>query len=351
MYYTDVLVLCATCPQYCWIRFQHGHGHVGDYASSENMDPSIAKGRQLFMTHLKPMRSPYGGSGESGSGGLCKTLLLQCNPNSTVKVLSSSRAGEVSSTYGIVADLRKYFRGSSDDNSAAGSEVSFEMALVEWSITEGDLTQGSSIYDFELIGYSKSRVCIIMKFCIYSKDAAKSLPWLAKHSVVTVSNAIVDSVDRSKEIITVGRFDRTIISVSKEGGNSVRMTSLPHVAEEISRRVAALRSSCLFYPSVHQDREAESCSREHISDADVRIVSRDCLDILVKVKASSSSPAEWENMIISQEILRSCVQYEILEASKRHFNLAVVHCSNALTNNNSIQNDIYLRRIKWISIN
>jgi len=58
-------------------------------------------------------------------------------------------------------------------------------------------------------------------------------------------------------------------------------------------------------------------------------------------------------MIISQDILRSCVQVEKLddrEATEKRFNLAVVHCSNALKNINSIQGDIYLRRIKWIFI-
>lgn len=359
LYYSDVLAMCAISSQHCWIRFQHGHGHGGDCAGNEYMDPAIAKGKHLSMTHLKPVRSPYSGSGDSGGGGLCKTLLLQCNPNSTVKLLSPSRAGEVSSTYGIVDDLRAYFDGSSNSSSsAAGCEVSFEMALVEWTVTEGGpVGEGDekhpnlSLYDLELIGYSASRVCVVMKFGVYSKDVAKSLPWLLKNSVVSVTHAIVDSVDRSKEIITVGRFDRTLITAARESGS---MAPVPHVAEEISRRVAALRSSCLFYPSVHQGHEFESCTRDHITNAAVHIGSQvfSQQDVLLKVKVSSSPLAEWENMIISQDILRICVPYEIDSdrvATDTRFNLSVVQCSKEF-NNNSISEDIYLqRRVKWMS--
>jgi hypothetical protein len=322
------------------------------------MDPAIAKGKQLFMTHLKPVRSPYSSSGDSsggGGGGLCKTLLLQCNPNSTVKALSSSRADEVSNTYGVVGDLRAYFDGSSDNSTAAGCEVSFEMALVEWTVTEGEGEEqhpNLCLYDLELIGYSASRVCIIMKFGVYSKDVAKSLPWLSKNAVVTVTHAIVDSVDRSKEIITFGRFDRTLITAAKDSSTRLCMVPVPYFAEETSRRVAALRSSCLFYPSVHQGHEFEACTRDHITNAAVQIESRDgSQDVLIKVKAGSSPIVEWENMIISQDILRICVPYKIDDraaTSTRRFNLSVVQCTKQSNNISNPEDN--LRRVKWMSI-
>ena len=314
----------------------------------------------MLITNLKPLRSHQS----------CKApLLLMSSANSSVKEqrnsYGTSNSGSTLAADGFPrrecesaldlmmgsGDLRTSFLDldemAAPPSSLEGCEVSFDFILSDWTLRELEnesTDKVSTIFkpvDLELIGYSAARVCVILVMTISSKDMLRSFSWLSRDSAVVVRHALLMRVDRLNDILVFGRYDRTIITAAVAS----ELPIIKEEAEEVRRRISALRASSLSFKSVFMSNESESCSRIRIANVSLQIISElsEEIDLLVLVDMSATSIHEQERMVINRGVLSACLPHcspSVL--ARTRLNVLTVNCTKELESTT-------LRRIKWIS--